>query len=74
MSHLKEVRADHGDPRALGRGAPGGGGISWDAEIITERPNELIGWALAGGLDLSIPPARFTSGGRPGRHRGAGVS
>src|SRR5207248_82918 len=43
MRHLESVTADGNRSHWVAK-APLGTSVSWDAEIITERPNELIGW------------------------------
>jgi len=41
--------------------APGGRTVEWDAEIINEVPNELIGWQSIPGADVaSAGSVRFT--------------
>ena len=47
--------------------APGGRTVEWDAEIINEIPDELIGWRTIGKADVvSAGSVRFTAepGGR----------
>jgi uncharacterized membrane protein len=43
MRHLESV-TEKGSRSHWVAKAPLGASVSWDAEIITERPNELIGW------------------------------
>jgi len=43
MRHLESVSVDGNRSHWVAK-APLGMSASWDAEIITERPNELIGW------------------------------
>ncbi|MCI4061058.1 SRPBCC family protein [Micromonospora sp. R77] len=57
MTHLESVRAD--DLRRshwVARG-PAGRSISWDAEIVDDRPNESLAWR-------SLPGARVPNAGR----------
>ncbi len=44
MSHLKSVHSTDGNRSRWVAQGPLGSPAEWDAEIITERPNELIGW------------------------------
>lgn len=52
MSHLQSVRVS-GPKRShwIAKG-PGGTTVEWDAEIIDERPNELIAWQSLPGADV----------------------
>jgi uncharacterized membrane protein len=43
MRHLESVRSEGNRSHWVARG-PMGVTVSWDAEIINERPNELIAW------------------------------
>jgi uncharacterized membrane protein len=65
MSHLQSVR-NLGNLRShwVARG-PLGVGVSWDAEIITERENELIGWR-------SLPGSAVDNAGSVHFRRGPG--
>jgi uncharacterized membrane protein len=52
MSHLESVQTT-GDKRSHWVAkAPLGRAVAWDAEIITERPNELIGWRSLEGSEV----------------------
>jgi uncharacterized membrane protein len=51
MSHLKSVSRDRDITHWVAR-APFGMSVEWDAEIISERPNELIGWRSVDGGDV----------------------
>jgi uncharacterized membrane protein len=52
MSHLEHVEElDRTRSRWTVRG-PAGIGVSWDAHIINEIPNELIGWQSVGDADV----------------------
>jgi len=52
MTHLKEVRdLGNGKSHWVAK-APLGMTVEWDAEIITERENELIGWKSLDGADV----------------------
>jgi uncharacterized membrane protein len=52
MTHLKEVRdLGNGKSHWVAK-APLGMSVEWDAEIITERENELIGWKSLDGADV----------------------
>jgi uncharacterized membrane protein len=44
MSHLNSVSVTDGTTSHWVAKAPAGRSVEWDAEIITERPSELIGW------------------------------
>lgn len=52
MTHLasvSETTATHSHWEAV---SPVGGTVGWDAEIITDRPNELISWRSVGKADV----------------------
>jgi uncharacterized membrane protein len=52
MAHLKEVREiDHRKSHWVARG-PMGISVEWDAEIITDTPNEVISWGSLPGSDV----------------------
>jgi uncharacterized membrane protein len=53
MKHLRSVTSTVGNRSRWVAAAPLGTSVEWDAEIINERPNELIAWrSLAGsGVD-----------------------
>lgn len=53
MSHLKEVRVLDEKRSHWVAKAPLGLSVGWDAEIITDRPNELIGWQSLPGSDVN---------------------
>jgi uncharacterized membrane protein len=68
MTHLKEVRdLGNGKSHWVAK-APLGMTVEWDAEIVTERENELIGWKSLPGADVDTAgsvhfwPAPGTSG------------
>jgi uncharacterized membrane protein len=61
MDHLESVRVT-GDGRShwVARG-PAATVVEWDAEVIEDRPNELIAWRSLPGADVSnAGSARFT--------------
>jgi uncharacterized membrane protein len=52
MRHLQSVRVmDDGRSHWVGSG-PAGTSVEWDAEIIEDRPNELIAWRSLEGADV----------------------
>lgn len=52
MYHLESVRVD-GDRRSHWTAkAPAGRTVEWDAEIVEDRPGELIAWRSLGGADV----------------------
>lgn len=51
MDHLQEVHTQ-GDRSHWVACGPMGTRVEWDAEIITERPNELIGWRSLPGSEI----------------------
>ena len=52
MKHLESVHVT-GETRSHWRAkAPIGMRVEWDAEIIHDRPNELIAWRLCEGADV----------------------
>jgi len=65
MPHLVSVR-DLGDSRSHWVAkAPGGRTVEWDAEIINDTPNELIGWRSLDGSDVvSAGSVRFKPTGK----------
>jgi uncharacterized membrane protein len=71
MDHLESVRAigeRHSHWRAR---APAGMSVEWDAEIVIDRPNELIAWrSMPGSAVPNSGQVRFV--GAPG-HRGTEV-
>lgn len=52
MNHLKEVRDLGGNKSRWVADAPLGLSVEWDAEIIEDRPNEMISWKSADGSDV----------------------
>lgn len=52
MSHLESVRVDNGHSHWRARG-PLGTRVEWDAEIIEDRPNELIVWRSIPNADIA---------------------
>ena len=71
MSHLERVdELDRTRSRWVVRG-PAGTTVSWDAHIINEIPNELIGWQSVGNSDVvSAGSVHFT----PSPHGGTEIS
>src|SRR5207237_10075425 len=61
MQHLVSVRQlDHRRSHWIAK-APAGRTVEWDAEIINEIPDELIGWRTLDGADvISAGSVRFT--------------
>jgi len=53
MSHLKEVRETGGNRSHWVANGPMGMNVEWDAEIITDRPNEAISWRSTEGSDVA---------------------
>jgi len=51
LSHLESVRVDNGRSRWVARG-PLGSTIEWDAEIVDDRPGQLIVWRSAPHADV----------------------
>jgi uncharacterized membrane protein len=65
MRHLESVTRD-GDRRShwVAR-APVGRRVEWDAEIVEERPNEMIAWRSLDGADVrNVGAVSFEPGGR----------
>lgn len=69
MKHLKSVTVISETRSHWIASAPLGASVEWDAEIITDRPNQLITWASVEGADVSnsgfvrfqsAPPGRGT--------------
>lgn len=52
MHHLESVTSDRNGHSHWVAKAPAGRTVEWDAEIITDRPNELIGWRSLDGADI----------------------
>jgi uncharacterized membrane protein len=61
MAHLASVEpSDDRRSHWIARG-PGGAQVEWDAEIVDDRPNELIGWRTLPGADVDhVGVVRFT--------------
>ncbi|WP_063826603.1 SRPBCC family protein [Parafrankia discariae] len=51
MYHLDSVRTSNGHSHWKTRG-PAGTTVEWDAEIVEDRPGELIGWRSVGDADV----------------------
>ncbi|ONH27825.1 cyclase [Pseudofrankia asymbiotica] len=51
MYHLDSVRTSNGHSHWKAKG-PAGGAVEWDAEIVEDRPGELIGWRSVGDADV----------------------
>lgn len=51
MSHLESIEVHNGHSRWRAR-APAGVELTWEAEIVVDRPNELIAWRSLEGGDL----------------------
>jgi len=52
MYHLQEVRSTGNDRSHWIARAPAGQQVEWDAEIVDERPGELIVWRALPGSDI----------------------
>ncbi|MBE9181612.1 SRPBCC family protein [Oculatella sp. LEGE 06141] len=52
MKHLKSVQVVSDLRSHWVANAPLGNDLAWDAEIITDRPNQLIAWASVEGADI----------------------
>jgi uncharacterized membrane protein len=52
MKHLKEVRDLGGDKTRWVADAPLGLSVEWDAEIVEDRPGEVISWKSVDGSDV----------------------
>ena len=67
MTHLEQV-TDLGDGRSrwVAKG-PAGTTVEWDAEIINEVPNEVIGWRSMAGSDIATAGSVHFSTVRQGR-------
>jgi uncharacterized membrane protein len=52
MSHLELVRVHNGRSHWRARG-PLGVGVEWDAEIVEDRPGEVIAWRSVAGADIT---------------------
>jgi len=53
MRHLQKVTDIGGDRSHWVAQGPGGKMVEWDAEIINDEPNELIGWRSLPGSEIS---------------------
>jgi uncharacterized membrane protein len=61
MKHLRSVTTKAGNRSHWVADAPLGRTVEWDAEIINERPNEVIGWRSLEGADVdSAGSVHFT--------------
>jgi uncharacterized membrane protein len=67
MTHLKEVRDLGGGRSHWVADGPGGVPVEWDAEIINEVPNEVIGWRSVPGSDIATAGSVHFSRARQGR-------
>lgn len=56
MAHLESVEVTGGGRSHWRARAPAGGVVEWDAELTSERPNELLAWR-------SVPGAEIENGG-----------
>src|SRR5438067_986104 len=66
MRHLASVKVDGNRSHWVAK-APLGMTVEWDAEVITERPNELIGWRSLPGSTVDTAGSvhfRSSAGGR----------
>lgn len=52
MSHLESVDEDNGRSHWRAK-APGGMTVEWDAEVLEERPGDLLRWRSVEGSDVS---------------------
>jgi uncharacterized membrane protein len=67
MSHVEEVRDLGGGRSHWVAEGPAGMSVEWDAEIINEVPNQVIGWRSIAGSDIATAGSvRFTTA-RQGR-------
>jgi len=65
MTHLQSVTQTDARRSHWVAKAPAGRTVSWDAEIINDAPNELIGWRTLDGADLvSAGSVRFKPTGK----------
>ena len=65
MSHLKSVTVIDAKRSHWVAKGPAGTDAEWDAEIINEVPNELIGWRSVDGVNLrNAGSVHFTGGAR----------
>ena len=67
MSHLRSVRIIDSKRSHWSTRGPAGSEVSWDAEIINEVPDELIGWRSLQGSDVNhAGSVHFTEAGDRG--------
>jgi uncharacterized membrane protein len=67
MPHLESVKSLGGNRSHWVAKSIRGRTVEWDAEIITDTPNELIGWRTLDGADVvSAGSVRFKPGGHDG--------
>ncbi|HEX8089368.1 MAG TPA: SRPBCC family protein [Blastocatellia bacterium] len=52
MTHLESVQVTEGNRSHWVAKAPAGATVEWDAEIIEDRPNEMIAWRSLEGADV----------------------
>lgn len=52
MNHLESVRSDGAGRSHWKAKGPAGKTVEWDAEIVEDRPNELIAWRSVKGADV----------------------
>src|SRR5689334_6843762 len=67
MSHLEDVRDLGGGRSHWVAEGPAGIPVEWDAEIINEVPNEVIGWRSIAGSDIATAGSVHFSTVRQGR-------
>jgi uncharacterized membrane protein len=61
MEHLESVQVISDRRSRWTAKAPGGRTIEWEAEIVEDRPDELIGWRVVGDADVTPSgTVRFT--------------
>jgi len=65
MTHLVSVTPHDTKRSHWVAKAPAGQTVEWDAEILTDKPNELIGWRTLDGADvISAGSVRFKPSGK----------
>ena len=67
MDQIDSVQVTSGGRSHWKAKAPAGLGVEWDAEVVTDRPNELLSWQSVDGSDLrntGTVKFRKASGGR----------
>jgi len=67
MTHLEQVDDLGGGRSHWVAEGPGGTPVEWDAEIINEVPNDVIGWRSIGGSDIATAGSVHFSTVRQGR-------